>query len=737
MLKKIEFELIGHQADFVNSAKRYLLNSGGVGSGKTYSICLKAMGLCQLYPGIFGLLGAQTYPLLRDTTLREFINIVPPEIIKSYNKTEQHFRFMNGSEVIFRSFDDPNKLKSLNLGFAGIEEMTDTTEEIFKMLRTRMRQKGMPGYIFGATNPGTFGNWVYKYFIENPIANSDVIYSISADNDYLPEEYLEDLRELKKSNPEYYERMVMGKWGSLEGIIYMLTMDQRVNELPDKKKIHRWIAGLDFGFEHPTALVIYGIREDTYYQYEEVYQRKLTSSDIIDIIKRKMQDYDIDIIYCDSARPEIIEDLQRAQIPAEAAIKDVFDGIMHVKSMIGDKRLFVNKECTYTLREYDSYIWDAKNTVKEVPIKANDDCFTGNTKIKTARGGVKLKNIKETDLVLTRNGYRGILKLHKKEKDVRTYKIGNKKIICTEDHPFYCLNKKDFINVSDLTDKDMLFMIDKKEALKWQYQKLLYLKELNLDDGRNLNMLIIESISPVIATILNKALGLYIGKFGKTNTGIYRKAFKYIIKMVIRLIIQLKIWNVSSRINIYQVMQNNGIKNIVQRVKFILIQFVLKQLSGIGRKKAENGILNTQEKFLIKVLTLMLNASFVDWYLKRNNLKPTILNSALIIVNQNIGDNLEKIILLSDALNVEKNFILINTEKGFIVQSPVVIKHIGKTKKTMTYNLTVIGTPEYYANDILVHNCMDASRYALYSDSRNLGVSNIELTGTRETAEQW
>ena len=169
--------------------------------------------------------------------------------------------------------------------------------------------------------------------------------------------------------------MVMGKWGALEGLIYMLPMKQRIDELPDKRKIHRWIAGLDFGFEHPTALVIYGIREDIYYQYEEVYQRKLTSSDIIDIIKQKMVDYDIDIIYCDSARPEIIEDLQRAGIPAEAAIKDVFDGIMHVKSLIGDKKLYINKECHYTLREYDSYIWDAKNTVKEVPIKANDDCM--------------------------------------------------------------------------------------------------------------------------------------------------------------------------------------------------------------------------------------------------------------------------------------------------------------------------------------------------------------------------
>ena len=129
-----EYGLINpHQSEFVNSSKRYALNSGGVGSGKTFSICLKSLRLIIEYPGIFGLIGAQTYPLLRDTTLREFLNIVPQELIKSFNKSNNHFIFKNGSELIFRSFDDANKLKSLNLGFAGIEEMTDTTEDIFKM----------------------------------------------------------------------------------------------------------------------------------------------------------------------------------------------------------------------------------------------------------------------------------------------------------------------------------------------------------------------------------------------------------------------------------------------------------------------------------------------------------------------------------------------------------------------------------------------------------------------------
>ena len=46
----------------------------------------------------------------------------------------QKLVFQNGSEILFRHFDEPNKLKSLNLGFVEIEEMSDIPYDTFKML---------------------------------------------------------------------------------------------------------------------------------------------------------------------------------------------------------------------------------------------------------------------------------------------------------------------------------------------------------------------------------------------------------------------------------------------------------------------------------------------------------------------------------------------------------------------------------------------------------------------------
>lgn len=353
-----------------------------MGSGKTFAIVFKLLKLLLKYPGIVTLVGARTFPQLRDTTMREFFGLVPKDLILTHNKANNIVVLKNRSEVLFRQFDDPAKLKSYTLGAVAIEEMTDVPEETFKMLRTRMRQKGMPGTIFGATNPDVFGNWVYKTFIENPIMNSSSIFFNTLDNHYLPEEFLADLEQLKHSNPEYYRRMVEGQWGAMEGLIYNLPIrsiqdlpkfEDRDKWIPWHKTFDRFIAGLDFGFDHPTAMGIIGKKRELSYLVDEVYQRKLTASEIVDIVKKRCQRWGIDAVYCDSARPEIIEDLQRAGIPARGANKDVFAGIMHMKGRINSGEFIVNRECNFALREFNSYIWDKKNTIKEVPVKANDD----------------------------------------------------------------------------------------------------------------------------------------------------------------------------------------------------------------------------------------------------------------------------------------------------------------------------------------------------------------------------
>lgn len=382
-----EVELIQHQLDFLNSKKKFTLLSGGYGSAKTYAMIIKSIYYALNYSEIKIIVCAETFPLLRDTVFKEFLAICPKRFLMpvGYTKLPLNVYFRNGSEIYFRSFDKEWKPKSFTVGAIFVEELTTFKADTFKQLRGRLRQtrgKGDPRLDFprtlgAATNPGSLTHWVYKDFIdlETKMNDCEVIYSKSQDNTYLPDDYLKDLENLKRTNPEYYNRNVLGQWGQLEGLIYDLPAEQRKDP---NLEFDYFLAGLDFGFGHPTALSIIGVTSGRYVVVEEWYQRKVTSKDIIQEISKRHNKYGFYKIYCDSARPEIIEEMVQAGLPAGPCIKgagSVFSGIMYLKGLIGAKDLFVSQEAVYHLREFDSYIWDKSNEIKEQPIKTNDDAM--------------------------------------------------------------------------------------------------------------------------------------------------------------------------------------------------------------------------------------------------------------------------------------------------------------------------------------------------------------------------
>ena len=184
------YKLLKAQREFLEIPHDYTLDvavyQGGYGSGKTFAGSLLGILLALKFPGVRGLVGAQTYTLVRDTTLQTYFEHLENFGFvdgKDYewSSTLQKLTFKNGSEILFRHFDEPNKLKSLNLGFVEIEEMSDIPYDTFKMLLGRMRQrvkkvwKNFTYRIFGHTNPEMQRGWIYKTFVENPAPNYRLI----------------------------------------------------------------------------------------------------------------------------------------------------------------------------------------------------------------------------------------------------------------------------------------------------------------------------------------------------------------------------------------------------------------------------------------------------------------------------------------------------------------------------------------------------------------------------------
>ena len=122
------------------------------------------------------------------------------------------------------------------------------------------------------------------------------------------------------------------------------------------------------------------------YFEEIIYQSGLTLSDLTRLIKEKVPERAT--IYADAAEPKSIEELYRQGFNIKPAQKDVWAGIVKMKSY----PINIHFHSKNLKREFMSYKWkkDKNDNVIEEPVKANDDAldasryavFTHLTKLK-------------------------------------------------------------------------------------------------------------------------------------------------------------------------------------------------------------------------------------------------------------------------------------------------------------------------------------------------------------------
>ena len=281
--KKVnKYHLLDAQKEFLEVPHDFSLDvavyQGGYGSGKTFAGSLLGLILAIIYPKILGLVGALTFPLLRDTTLAMYFEHLCnmgfcENIHYEYHKTDNILTLKNGSKILFRHLEEPAKLKSLNLGFVQIEEMSDIPESTFHMLLGRLRQKKSVCWqnfryrLFGHTNPEQSKGWIYKNFVEDKKSNYRLIIAPTTQNKYLPEHFVEELK--KVYDEEYYKINVLGEFGDYsKGLVVKDFSSSNIEELEYQDDIELHIS-CDFNVD-PMCWVLAHIDEECVYFFDEI-----------------------------------------------------------------------------------------------------------------------------------------------------------------------------------------------------------------------------------------------------------------------------------------------------------------------------------------------------------------------------------------------------------------------------------------------------------------------------------
>jgi phage terminase large subunit len=340
-----------------------ICNEGGSRSSKSYSIIQLLCGIAKNKKNTRISIVSHSLPHIKRGAYRDFKTIMEEcgwWNDNSFRFTDFVYEFSNGSYIELFGLEDEGKARGPGRDILFVNEANLISKVLFDQLAMRTT-----GKIFMDWNPAEFNSWVYDV-ADNP------------KNKKIHSTYLDNIHNLSRQQIEYIESYKdlpdtfmwdvygLGKRGASKELIY--TAWKICSELPGKGQV---FYGLDFGYTAPTAMVKVEYYEGALYVEQMIYQTKLTINDLSDRLK-SLNLQRSDEIFCDSAEPKSIEELKRAGFNAKPAEKDVWGGIMKVKSY----PLFITDNSKDLKAELQSYKWktdrDGNIASDEAPVKEND-----------------------------------------------------------------------------------------------------------------------------------------------------------------------------------------------------------------------------------------------------------------------------------------------------------------------------------------------------------------------------
>ena len=346
--------------DAILGDKRFIINEGGSRSSKTYSLCQLMIIYCLQNNNKVVSVIRKTFPALRATVLRDFIEILKDIGLykqEMHNKSEHIYTFANGSMVEFFSVDDEQKIRGRKRDIAWCNEANELYFDDFTQLNMRTEDKLIFDY-----NPSDSVSWLY----ELPANESTLIKSTYKDNPFLPDSIKAQIEDLARTDEALYQIYALGEKAISKSNIY----SQWTFVAHRPAKFVKYVYGLDFGYNHPTALMrVYYCDNDIYIE-PVIYESYLTTTMLIEKLATLNIEQTVTIL-ADYSRPEIIQEMNIAGYDVQNANKVVKKGIDNLKTF----GVFCQDDKAIR-REYENYKWKKiGDFITDEPVKLFDDAM--------------------------------------------------------------------------------------------------------------------------------------------------------------------------------------------------------------------------------------------------------------------------------------------------------------------------------------------------------------------------
>jgi PBSX family phage terminase large subunit len=267
---------------------RELVVEGPADTGKSRA-CLEKIHACLTkYPNARAGLVRKTRKSLTTTAMATFERqVCPPGAARLW--ADQEYRYQNGSKIYLLGLDDPERLKSLELDIAYVQECSEVSVDDWEILSSRVTGRGavMPyQQLLGDMNPVHPTFWLYE---REAVGTTTFLHARHEDNPSITPERLAALDSLTGYR---YQRLRLGLRVAAEGMYFEEWDPERhiCEPFVIPAEWPRWIT-VDYGFSAPFCALWLARSPETrqIFVYREIYSAGLRDEQQADVIAANSQ----------------------------------------------------------------------------------------------------------------------------------------------------------------------------------------------------------------------------------------------------------------------------------------------------------------------------------------------------------------------------------------------------------------------------------------------------------------
>lgn len=363
-----------------------VIADGSIRSGKTMSMSLSfVLWATSNFDGCNFAICGKTVGSCRRNVVKPLLDMIRTRFKITDKRSENLIVIQHGNRknyfYLFGGKDESSQDLIQGITLAGV-----MLDEVALMPRSFVEQALGRCSVTGSRfwfncNPDNPFHWFYQEWIQQAASKQALYLHFTMDDNLTLSQEVKN-RYYAMYSGNFFERYILGKWVSAEGLVYPMFNKDKCVVPSDERHYSQYYVSCDYGTLNPFSAGLWGKSGNVWYRIKEYYydgrstKVQKTDEEYYSEVVKLIDKLPITAIIVDPSAASFIAVVRKhGRYTVRKADNAVLDGIRLTATCIQQGKIMFNDCCTNTCAEFASYVWDtrhAQKTGEDKPLKEHD-----------------------------------------------------------------------------------------------------------------------------------------------------------------------------------------------------------------------------------------------------------------------------------------------------------------------------------------------------------------------------